>query len=846
MAKQQKLTPLMQQYWAIKNLHKDKILLFRMGDFYEIFADDAMLAAPILGIALTVRNKKSGDTTKMCGFPHHSVSGPINKLLKQGLKVAICDQIEDPSEAKGLVKRAVTQILSPGMIYDPETLDGAETNYIAFCRDLEMSVIDTSTGENIFFKFNSLEEQNSTLQLLGVKELVLTKKDRLQWLNQKKDLSGPHLTELYFEDSDLEYVVSRGFNSSPKVVLDLLCHLHHMSGDSLFSHLRDLKETSLSDSMELSYQSLRHLEIFENQYGEKNSSVFHAIDSCSTSSGRRLLKSYLNFPSVNLETILLRQDKILYWREFLSLNPLEFDELKTLFKELGDIERRLAKISGSNHCPRDLQSLTETLEAGLRICSKLDGEWVSAKNVIKVDELVSRSRSTLVDDVPLKTKKANIIQRGVNGELDEYFELTENSQEALNQLEQDLKAKYQIGSLKIRYNNVFGYYIEVTNAHRDKVPEYFMRKQTLTNSERYTTEELQNLERKILGAKSRKEELEEEIYLDLRTFFLNNNSYILSLSQQLAELDVFTSHAKFSLENNYVRPTLSEKGPFDYELLRHPIVEKKLGNNFVANSFRMEKPECHLITGPNMAGKSTYMKQIAVACILAQSGLNVPASKSHQPLVDSIYSRIGASDQLSEGNSTFMVEMLETAEILNSKAKRPLILLDEIGRGTSTYDGLSLAQSILEYIAKKNHSFCLFSSHYHELTELSGKHTNIRNYHMTIQENNGRVQFLHTVKEGAANKSYGIHVAELAGLPKIVISRAKKILKEMELQSTGQFSLLKFAENDFDELKDEGGEEISADPEKDRLLSELSSMEVASLTPLAALIKIEEWQKRLS
>lgn len=846
--KKNKLTPLMEQYWGVKSAHPDKIVFFRMGDFFEIFHTDAEVAAPILGIALTVRNKKSGDTTKMCGMPHHSIASAVNKLLKEGHKVALCDQLEDPKQAKGLVKRGITRILSPGMVFDPDTLDATSSNYIATYLDSCLGFLETSTGEVFYYQHIGESEKNRVLELLQPAELIVSEEEKEKILSSRRDMLGPHLScfslDMREKQNISNYTERFAGDSFPEAIQTLLAYAVYMQDDSILEGLRRAEERQFKKYMKLSPTTLRHLELFEDSRGEKRNSLFYKINRCKTSTGARLLKKWMAFPLMGQTDITKRQDLVSAWIEAESTaaeNSLS--PVRAKLSEMGDPERRLAKVAGPSCNPKDMNTLRDSLAAGLHISAICSAHSFPAESVVVVNDIIQNINNIIIEDAPVALNKGSYIQKGVDENLDEYFELSENAQGLLKKMEEEERSKYEIPSLKIRYNNVFGYYIEVTNTHSAKVPDHYQRKQTLTNSERYTTEELKELERKILSAKSKKDDLELEIFRNLKKQIVDNSEHILSLVDHWSEIDVLCSFAYLALERSYVRPEIHSSQELDLKASKHPSLEIDLGAMFVANDIRMHPNSSILITGPNMAGKSTVMRQVAALAILSQIGSYVPASEAKMPVFDQIFTRIGASDSLSEGLSTFMVEMTETSEILKDATEKSLVILDEIGRGTSTYDGMSLAQAILEHLIKKSKSLVLFSTHYHELTAMAADFPSLENYSMAIKEDNGEIRFQHKFQKGSASKSYGIHVAQLAGLPSAVTKRAGKILKEMELQNNGQMSLLAFADQEEDlDSYDEPSFEDSTHP----FVEEFKEMRIQEMTPIDLMNKMVEWQNKLS
>lgn len=817
MKKTGELTPLMKQYWDIKTLHQDKILLFRMGDFYELFYDDAVKASPLLGITLTSRNKKSEDQTPMCGFPHHAVAGPINKLLAAGHKVALCDQVEDPALAKGIVKREVTRILTPGMVYDSGTLDHTKAHYISALDAQQISFVDTTTGECFFLKSANLTEKLKLLEVLPVAELVVNDK-----------------TESWIADARLadRMVISEFCNSTLNSNQRLFEYIKLLSNKELLQLLRPFEEKEFEHRLRLSQTTLRHLEIFANYKGETQGSLYDSINRTRTSSGARLLRQWLCFPLRNKTQIIQRYDQIDRFREHM----LELKKVREALSGMGDVERRLGKIAQPQCNARDLLALSQAVDAGLGAL-----KWCSGFHSLQIDpaliKLSDSIKNRISEEAPLSTRQGHIINPGFSSELDELIKLSTNANDLISELEKAEKEKTGIGSLKIRYNNVFGYYIEITHLHRDKVPGHYQRKQTLANAERFCTPELIELEKKVLSAQVRRNELEFTFFEELRNEVLQRAGLFLALAQQCSELDVISGFAWLSLEESYCRPELVDEKKLLLENSRHPVVEQFARGKFVANTIDLNAEDCLLITGPNMAGKSTLMRQVALSLILAQAGSFVPASRAVLSIYDAIYTRIGASDQLSEGLSTFMVEMTETAQMLKSATQNSLLILDEVGRGTATFDGMALAQAILEYILNnlKNHVF--FATHYHELTSLENTFPQIINAHMKVLElKNGQIEFLHILTSGAAGASYGVKVAELAGLPPEITGRAQALLGLLEKAKTAttkpqaQLSLFEKAETQRNQV----------------FIEELMKFQILKSSPLQALNKIAEWQEKLN
>jgi DNA mismatch repair protein MutS len=841
-----KLTPLMQQYWDVKSAHEDKVVLFRMGDFYEMFHRDAEIAAPVLGIALTSRNKKSADETPMCGVPHHSIGPQINKLLAAGFKVAIVDQLEDPKLAKGIVKRGVTRVLSPGVVYDPDTLDSLTANYLASFDDQHLAFLDTTTGEAFFYELRHPSQLPRILGVLQPVEIVLAPGQLEIWERVWPQHIPITLSEVKAASEVEDSAIAR-----------LTRYAESMQGSSaqLFAGER-FERRELSHRLELSPTCIRHLEVFETYKGETRGSLFAAINRCQTSSGARLLKSWMRFPLAQAPAIERRLDDLQFY--FTRTQDLEW--IRKSLSRMGDIERRLGKIANPSCHVRDLLALAETLQTGVSISDylhqldrSLNSLNTNESEVELAREISAQIQMTLLEEPPMQMKNGHFIRTGVSPVLDELITLSENSQALILGLEAREKEQTGISSLKVRYNNVFGYYIEITHTHKDKIPkERYERKQTLANAERFITKELEELEHKVLTAQSRRLELEFEIFENLRARVLKVLPLLLTIAKRWSELDATTALAWLAIEQRYVRPRFSAQGHLHLKASRHPVVEQVLREPFIANQISVPAHHTLLLTGPNMAGKSTLMRQVAVSAILAQMGSFVPADDAELPIFDQIFTRIGASDFLSEGLSTFMVEMQETAEMLKLATPQSLVVLDEIGRGTSTFDGMSLAQAILEFLLSDSRAMTLFATHYHELTGLKDNFPTMINAHMAIHEKAGQISFLHTLTAGPANKSYGIHVAKLAGLPVGVTKRAGQILKTLETrghQLTPQLSFLDQA-SDFsvaDESLDEPNATTPAlSAEEQKILDSLKGLDSNQLTPLEALNTIAQWRQSLS
>ncbi len=836
----------MKQYFEIKSLHQDKILFFRMGDFYELFYEDAQTAAPLIGLVLTQRNKKSGDQTPMCGFPYHSVAGPINKLLSYGYKIAICDQLEDPKFAKGLVKRGVTRILTPGMVFDPESLDGYSPNYMASFCDNCLALADLTTGEAFYFDNIKYSELINLTSSLPIAEWVIDTTTFQDYQNQNppwpKNITPTDITS---ESSSSHSVLTSASPSTnknpsapqPKAVWLLIAYSNTLISDGSKLLVTEFQKKSLKQYMQLGLLTATHLELFQTYQGQKQGSFFQAINKTLSPMGARLLRDWVLFPLYDFQKIKARQDQMEYWFKNNSARLA----VRSMLNQVGDLERRLAKLSQSGANAKDVLSLKHSLDLSLQILEQTPNSSDDIKNnLTKLSQLIEQ---TLIDDPPLSTKNGHLIRKGVNSELDEYIVLTTDANQILIELENREKQSTGINSLKIRYNQVFGYYIEITHTNKDKVPSHYMRKQTLTQSERYYTQELADLEKKIIHAQTKRFDLEFVLFEELRQKILSHISVILKMAQHIAHVDVLISGATLVIDKKYNFPTLIPNSK-TLKLLscRHPVVEQSV-DNFTSNDIVINSTEVLLLTGPNMAGKSTLMRQVALNVLLAQMGYPVACEQAYLPLFDGIFTRIGASDQLSQGLSTFMVEMKEASYILSNITENSLVIFDEIGRGTSTFDGLSLAQAILEYLLNHKKSYTLFATHYHELTHLEFNYPkNIINSHMSIKEAGQEIIFLHTLVRGPTHKSYGIHVAQLAGLPKEIIKKAQSLIKRFENNTVSPHS--PSAQMDlFSQI-----ESLPPTPSQDyvNLIEDLQRIEINQITPIQALTLLAKLKEQAS
>ena len=796
------LTPMMQQYQATKAQHPGEILFFRLGDFYEMFFDDAKLVSEELGLTLTSRSGNK-DKAPMCGIPYHAAESYINRLIAKGYKVAIAEQIGDP-KAKGLTKREVIKIVTPGTVLSESALTDASNNYIALLYEpaasesVVLAGADISTGEcfyGIYTGANRLPTLFDELYRLQMAELLLV--GDLSFRSELDDFVHLRLGACSYtpvadvpaarqiDDRIIEHFDAANRPDEPEAkaaVATLLDYLHETVKTDL-TQLSHLTRLDASENLAVDTYTLRNLEITRNlRDGGKKDTLLDVLDFTKTAMGSRLLKKWLESPLLSIVAIDMRLDAVQELVEDFALR----DALRSAFAEIRDFERLLTRIEVGTANARDLIALKLSLQMLPSITAALTPVQAkmlqnSAADISTYDEDVDLLTRAIVDEPGLTIREGGIIKDGYNAELDEYRRISHDSKSMLQEIEEREKAETGIKSLKIGYNKVFGYYIEVRNSGADLVPDRYIRKQTLANAERYITEELKEFETKILGAQEKIVQIEYNLFVEVRDHIKEQLASIQQTAHAIARVDVLASLAEAAVNYGYVRPRLVPGGEIDIKDGRHPLVERILTRDlFVPNDAHLDHKTCEimLITGPNMAGKSTYMRQVALLTLMAQAGSFVPAREATISPVDRIFTRIGASDDLVSGQSTFMVEMNEVAQILKYATKDSLVILDEIGRGTSTFDGMSIARAVVEYIEKKIHAKTLFATHYHELTEMEDDL--VKNYCVAVKERGKDVAFLRRIVPGAADKSYGIHVARLAGLPKAVLKRADAILSELE------------------------------------------------------------------
>ena len=831
-----KLSPMMLQYIEMKEKYMDVILFFRLGDFYEMFFEDALIASRELELTLTGKSAGLEDRIPMCGIPYHSVNPYIDKLIDKGYKVAICEQIEDPKTAKGVVKREVLQILSKGTMMNSEFLDEKTNNYIGNVIDLKytyvISYADISTGE--FYTTTSIYDSNSLVSLilsLNLKEIVVKNNFDNNVLNTLKnkykvnisifdeEIDVSEYTNIFSHIEDSKYIES---------IKHLLSYLISTQKRSL-NYLQKINIINTKSYLKLDINARRNLELTSSlRLKERTYSLLWLLDKTKTAMGSRMLKNWIENPLVDKNEINKRYDIV----EKLETEFILKEELREYLYQVYDLERLSGRIGYGNTNGRDLLQLKNSLKVLPNIKSILDNLKYE-KTIETLDDLYELLQISIDEDAPVTIKEGGIIKSGFNLELDELKENRSSGKDFVIKMESEERNRTGIKNLKVGYNKIFGYYIEVSKSNIGLIKEEYnyIRKQTLANCERYVTPLLKEKEALILGAEEKIINLEYNLFIEIKNKVQTYIKRIQNIAKVIAEIDVLQSFATISEENNYIRPIITDKRIVEIIDNRHPVVEKVLETPFVPNDILMdEKTNILIITGPNMAGKSTYMREFAITVIMAQIGCFVPAKKCTLPIFDQIFTRIGASDDLVSGDSTFMVEMKEANEAITNATNNSLIIFDELGRGTATYDGLSLAQAIIEYIHNNIKCKTLFSTHYHELTKLEDHFENLKNVHVSALEENGNITFLHKIKNGSVDKSYGIHVAKLANLPKSLIKRANEILNDYE--SNGNIEIKNQISFDLDE-KDE--ENIA--------LEKLKKINPYEITPIEALNILYELKK---
>ncbi len=866
-----KITPMIKQYLDIKEKYADALLFYRMGDFYEMFFEDAEVAARILEITLTSRNKKDEFPIPMCGVPYRAVQSYIARLLKQGHKVAICDQIEDPAQAKGLVKRDVVRVITPGMIVDNELLDEKSDNYVlAVARNNHtagLSCLDISTGN---FRVSESDDINVVIDevlRISPSEALFpeySKNDRF-FSPIIKALSEKSITFLenrafeyqrgyerlidQFKTVSLEGFGCENLEAGIRAAGALIFYVRETQKQKI-EHFKGIETYSLSNYLIIDDLSCQNLELVKNiRTGSRKGTLLSILDRTVTAMGGRLLKRWIRYPLLDVNEIQQRQDAI----EEAKNNTPTRRNLRDRLKSIYDLERLGSKISMGQSNARDLVALKRSLESLPAIWSLLADFsthfFKYRQNIDELHDLAELIEKAVREDAPPTVNEGGIIKMGYNEELDELISISRDGKNWLAKLETREKDSTGINTLKVRFNKVFGYYIEVPKARSEAVPAHYTRKQTLVNAERYITEELKSFESKVFSAEDKRAALEYEIFNEIRAEIVKKNSTIQQVAKFLAGLDCLLNLAEVADQNNYKRPGMNTEGNIVIEDGRHPVVEKMItGERFVPNTIRVDDNEHQIliITGPNMAGKSTVLRQVALTVLMAQMGSFIPAGKASIGITDRIFTRVGALDNLSQGQSTFMVEMQETANILNNATRQSLVIMDEIGRGTSTFDGLSIAWAVAEHLHDLKHVGVktLFATHYHELTELALTKSRIKNYHIAVKEWNDEIIFLRKLVEGSTNRSYGIQVARLAGIPDNVVKRAKKILYHIENTEHGLKGSPVPDENGHISEKEQVQLNLFRKPET-VVIEKLQNLDISKMTPLDALNYINELRDKV-
>jgi len=869
-----KETPLMKQYNDIKAKYPDAILLFRVGDFYETFGEDAVKASKILGITLTKRANGQATHIELAGFPHHSVDTYLPKLVRAGYRVAICDQLEDPKLTKSIVKRGVTELVTPGVTFNDKVLEHKTNNFLSsiyFEKDKAgISFLDVSTGEFLIAE-GTLTYIEKLIQTFKPNEILVEKNKRQTLVNLigenfylfglddwafKFDFGYESLIKQFGTNSLKGFGIEQ-FNHAITSCGALLHYLSETKHDKL-QHITTISRIEEDQYVWLDRFTVRNLELFGSSH-DNGKCLIDVIDHTVTPMGSRLLKRWLALPLKQVNLIKERLEVVDFYIEQKS----QQEELRTLLKDVGDLERLISKVSAGKINPRELVQLKRSLtliEGVKTLISNSENKSFKKINDQLNACVVMRNRldAELNEEAPIILNKGNVINKGVNVELDELRAIAYSGKDYLLQIQQREIERTGISSLKVSYNNVFGYYLEVTNVHKDKVPADWIRKQTLTTAERYITPELKIYEEKILGAEDKIAVLEQTIYANLVHDLIEYIVPIQLNANLIARLDSLSSFSVLATANNYSKPIMNDSFGLNIVDGRHPVIEKQLpiDETYVSNSVFLdnETQQIMMITGPNMSGKSALLRQVALITLMAQIGCYVPAKSAEIGIVDKIFTRVGASDNISSGESTFMVEMNETASILNNLSNRSLILLDEIGRGTSTYDGISIAWAIAEYIHSQptHKAKTLFATHYHELNEMTTYFSRIKNYNVSVKELNNKIIFLRKLQEGGSEHSFGIHVARMAGMPKEVLDRANDILKKLEKDH--ELDITDHEENqlshfDTSKMKSKSDYQLSFfqlnDPVLEQVKDELLKVDINTLTPVEALMKLNDIKRLL-
>lgn len=867
-------TPLMQQYKKIKEEYKNEILMFRLGDFYEMFFEDAKTASKELGLTLTKRNREKGQDVPLAGVPYHSVASYIAKLVEKGYSVAICDQVEDPKSATGIVKREVTRVITPGTIIDVDFLDKNNNNYIA-CIKINtteniaaIAYADITTGEFSVFEIkgkNFFEKALAEMNKIQASEILLDEKTYSEYIEifkEKISFSGVKFTEVsnvkkaenfitsYFNIMSVEVFSLKSKDLAISTSANLLHYIDELQkgNDLPFSKI---EYKNIDNIMELNISTQNNLNLVPKRNEETRGTLLGVLDNCITSVGSRELKKIIKNPFLNIEKIKQRQ----FYVDYFYNDVLLRESIREYLKDIYDIERIAGKIIYGTENGKDLLSLKDSIRKSLETYRLLK-EHQEIKDILDINvkillDIYNKIELIINIEAPFSVREGGIIKDGYNSELDELRKISKLGKDFILEIEQREKERTGIKGLKIKYNKVFGYFIEVTKANEHLVPEDYIRKQTLVNSERYIVPDLKEYEEKVITAKSKIEALEYELFKQLTSEIKEHIDSLYKLANRIANLDIVSNFAHIATKNSYVKPEMNEGEILEIKGGRHPIVETLIpSGTYVKNDIILDdKNNLIILTGPNMSGKSTYMKQVALNIIMAHIGSYVAADYAKIPIVDKIFTRVGASDDLLTGQSTFMLEMTEVASILNSATKKSFVVLDEIGRGTSTYDGISIATAITEYIHNIIGAKTIFATHYHELTELEKELERAINFRVEVKEDGKNVVFLREIVKGGADKSYGIEVARLSGVPKEVLNRSRKILKKLETRKNLIENKIKTEQmmlfgTGFEEDFEEEETEILSENEV-KILDILKNMDLNSMSPLESLLKLNELKKIL-
>jgi DNA mismatch repair protein MutS len=859
-----KVTPLMKQYNAIKKRYPDAMLLFRVGDFYETFGEDAKKAAGVLGITLTKRGAGSETETALAGFPHHSLNTYLPKLVKAGMRVAICDQLEDPKMTKTIVKRGVTELITPGVSLNDEVLQTKTNNFLAAVhfnkKQLGISFLDVSTGEYLVAQGNA-EYIDKLLQNFNPSEVLVQKQHKQQFLELFENryytfylddwiFQSEYANDTLQNHFEVKNLKGFGIQDLKNGIIAAGAVLYYLSETqhNQLKHIQSISRIAEDNYVWMDRFTVRNLELY-NPNSINAVTLLDVIDKTISPMGGRLLKRWLALPLKNINEIKNRHELVKFF-----IDSDDFSQTVTYqLKQISDLERLISKVATGKASPREIVLLKDSLKAILPI--KASAEKSKNTTVKELGnqlhtctELITKINETLFDDSPVNINKGNAIATGVHQELDDLRAISNTGKQYLDEMLARETERTGITSLKISFNNVFGYYIEVRNTHKDKVPEEWIRKQTLVNAERYITEELKEYETKILGAEEKIQKLEQEIFSKLLQYIIQFVQIVQENAQIIAKIDCLLSFSVLAIDNNYVRPMMDESTDLEIKNGRHPVIEKQLpiDQTYIANDVVLNRNQQQIImiTGPNMSGKSAILRQTALIVLLAQMGSYVPAQNAKIGIVDKIFTRVGASDNISMGESTFMVEMNETASILNNLSERSLVLLDEIGRGTSTYDGISIAWAISEFLHEHpSKAKTLFATHYHELNDMTATFERIKNFNVSVKELKDTIIFLRKLVSGGSNHSFGIHVAKLAGMPNMVIHRANKILEKLEKNNKNT--------EVKDALKQTQHEEMQLsffqldDPLLENIKEEILATNIDTLTPIEALMKLNEIKRML-